>query len=471
MADTGGVSDYEILQATRPQERPASGWGAVGNALGGGGTIAGQNAYQNGMRVGAQTADALAQARQRIQENQGRTNAAAAVRNPQFQTATGLDPAVSEAIASRIEAGQDPASITNLALEAQKKTLIDRVAGGGNAGRLAAAALAPGSAGIKAEGANGTFVDPFSSSYSSDTPGGPTNTPVTVGPQQSALDQSEIDLRGAQAKAAGVNAGANATRASTTAANAGANKPPTNMRWKMNDDNSDYALDETGRRIAEPVPGAPQKGEGAYQGIYSSNMVGSAGQLAKELHNVSAIGITSNAGLTGFGPGHGGVMATLSDNLGKSLSGEDQLMYHKSLQNVGRMVGMLENGGRATTKGAAGSAQEAIEAQAADTPNSAMYGLAIARQAAEAQIDRMSTNGAPPAKIEAYKKAVTEITKAIPFTPLDVINFSRAPKGQKFQDWLRANGEDAQAAGGAASGAAAPGQKQDLGGGWSVVQH
>lgn len=464
MADTGGESDYEILNATRPREGTSSGWGALGNVIGGGGSVAGQNAYQNGMRIGAQTADALAQARQRIQENQGRTKVAAAIRDPQFQQSLGIDQATAEVMASRAEAGADPADVTRMGLEAQKLNLGNRVAAGGQSGRMAAIALAPASGAIHAEGPNGTFVDPFSSSYSSDTPGGPTNTPVTVGPQQGALDQSEIDLRGAQAKAAGVNANANQTRADKApVGGAGSGKLQTGFRWKMDPDNpGEVMTDANGQGIQEPNPAA---GSSTVSRRYNSAVVNSAALVAKEAENVAHIGTNTTSGGTQIGGTKPGLLNTLGKNMGLALSDDDQQEYTTSLGNVGRALSTIELSGRSPNQATVSSLDKLVSSPGT-TQNARLYNFALIRQIAEAGADGMEGNDdATPAAKAAYHKALTSIQKSIPFTPADVVDFRRNGGSQTFQQFL--DGQKAPAGGAAVT----PGQKQDLGGGWSVVQH
>lgn len=443
MADQGGFSDNEVLNATKPHgghglEQGASDLGAV---LSGSLQQNAQAANIKGMQVGAQTADALAQARSRVQEAQGRESAAQALQNPQTQAALGIKPEEADWAAAQTRAGGQAESIAAALQNMHKARLEDTVANTGaapDARRGAAMALAPASGAIHAEGPNGTFVDPFSSGYTSNQPGSPTNTPVTVGAQQTSLNDSEVKLRAAQASAAGINANAHQETADHTAA--GAPKLNTGYQWKVDNDKTSptygQVMQGPNGPIQEPNPNAGKGSEGVINARYNQNMLGGAAGAARELENVAAIGPTTSAGATGFATGHGGILGTLSDNLGRAVSSQDQQEYHKSMQNIGRYVGLVENGGRATTAGAAGSAQAAIEAQPGDTEHSRLYGLAIARQSLEAQQDRINASTASTAVKDAYNSEIQRVTKAIPYTPVDIIDFGRAPAGTKLQDFL-----------------------------------
>lgn len=446
MADQGGFSDNEILSATQPRASKSAnaGFADLGSALAGGIQQNGSVAYTKGMQIGAQTADALAQARSRVQEAQGRETAAQSLENPQTQQALGLKPEEATLMAARTRAGdsfENLAAATKSFQDARLHGTVADTTADPNARRAAALSLAPASGAIHAEGANGTFVDPFSSNYTSDQPGGPDNTPVTVGAQQTALNNSEIALRKKQGDAALQNADAHQTQAEKPAANAGLpQKLQTGYQFKLNDDKTspDFGkpvLDATGNPVQEPKTGANAP-EGAVNKRYNQNMLGGALGAAQELENAAAIGPTTTAGATSFDTGHGGILATLSNNLGRAASSTDQQEYHKTMTNIGRYVGLVENGGRPPPGGVTGPIQSALESQPGDTEYSRLYGLASARQALEVQQDRINASGTTQDVKDAYDKAIKKAQAAIPYTPKDIIDFGRAPQGTKLNDFL-----------------------------------
>jgi hypothetical protein len=467
----GGPSDYEVLRDTGKEadsgagNNVSNGFGAIGAALAGNGGPAsaqGENAFANGARIGAQTIDALAQAKDRITKNQQAEMAGQQFENSQFQQQLKISPEEGSYYATQARAGVPPqdifASIKN-GQSIKNRALIADPTADPNARRAALMAENPASADIHAAGDNGSYVDPMLAHYGTDATGATTATasPVSVSPLQTQLTQSNIGKNNAEGAAATTNAAANTTRANTAATTAqNGGKPPIGYHIVKGQDGNPV-MDETGAPVLTFDKGGPHdpgiaKPEGAYQRIYSSNMVGSAGGVAKELTNMDALGNGANSGGMNAGPGHGGLLATTSDNLGRAISSTTQQEYKKSAANMGRFIGMIENGGRPTTTGAAGSAQEAVEAQAMDTPESALYSRALARQAVEAQVDRMRTSGAPPEKIAAYEKALDEVKKAVPYTPVDLIHFRSAPAGTDLKTWLKTNGQDAQEAAPAGGG-------------------
>lgn len=456
MATDAGISDNAIIDSTRHRGSDPDGWASLGAAVGGG-QIAGTQAYEGGMRVGAQTADALAQAKDRIQKSSAAQQAAQAMRDPNLQTQLGLTPELGNYYATQAEQGMDPEKLTKSMLDVVKmknqQTIADPTQSL-EARHDAAYSEAPASMAPHAEGPLGSVFDPGANNGSGAT---------TVSPLQAQVAQAGVGLKQAQAAAAPVNAAAHVTSANAAAANAGG-KLKTGYQWSIDNDKTSPTYGQVqngpdGSPLQVPNPTAGGGHEGAVNARYNQNMLGAASGISRELANVAAIGPTTSAGATGFAPGHGGILATVSDNLGRAMSSEDQQEFHKSMQNMGRFVGMLENGGRATTKGASGSAQEAIESQVGDTLNSRLYGLAIARQAVEAQQDRIHASGTTPAVVDAYDKELASVKKSIPFTPVDVVNFGRSGKGQTFSSWLQKNGQDNQAAastGGAPAGGATP---------------
>jgi len=444
MATDGGISDPAIINETRPRGGVSSGWATLGNALGGGLKQNGEMAYESGMRMGAQTIDALAQAKDRIQKTQMAAQAGDAIEGP-LGTALGLPDEEKHYLGTAVRTGvMGPDGLTKYMLERQqykqRAALADPTVNPDV--RLGSAlALDPAGAVPKAEGPLGTVIAPLSPGYNPNVALSQTNSPVSVGGPQMALTQSQIDENKAKAAAAPStiaknNAETGLAGARATALTNPAMKPPLGMRIKLDPDTLEPVLDATKRPIFEPIPGVPQRGEGAVNARYSQNMLGAASGAARELENVSSIGDTTSIGGMSLGRGHGGVLDTLSTNLGRAVSSDDQQRYQKSMVNIGRFVGTLENGGRVVPGSMGQMIQGALESYPGDTENSRLYGLALARQALEAQQDRIEASGASQDVKDAYAKEVKRAQAAIPFTPIDINTFTKAPPGTKLADWL-----------------------------------
>jgi hypothetical protein len=463
MADEGGISDFAAIAGTRredPSENggltssAASGFRGIGATLGqaftGGNPAQNDTAEMNGMRVGAQTANALAEAKDRVMKSQAAEAAAQSMESPALQSQLGFSPEIGHLAAQQARLGAKPEELTQMLLQNQQWQMRSKLAdpNADPKARLGSAfGLDPAGAIPKAEGANGTFSSPLQ--YDPSKPGGPNNTPVTVGADQHALNQSEISQRNAAADASSAKANAADDQAT---ANGGAGKPPAGYRWKMNPDTMDLALDSTGRPIAEPIPGMPEKsGEGAVNSRYHAVVLQAANGISREAENLAKMGITTSAGAGGLaGHGGGGLLNTLTDNLGKTLSDTDQQQYTSSMKNVGRFLGMIENSGRMPAGSMATSAEQAVLNQPGTTEGARLYNAALMRQTVEAGQDTIHASKADQPVKDQYDKAVAAVQKAIPFTPADVIEFERAGKGMTVQQFLDSKNKAANAPAGGA---------------------
>lgn len=460
MADFSQLT-REDFQDSNQRPRISSGWQSLGarlgGAAGGGSTPQGDLAAEQGMRVGAQTADALAQAKQRVTEAGAREQAAQALESPQTQAIIGIKPEEGAYAASLTRAGAQPENIASTLrtfLSARQQAQIGN-ANAPLADRHAAAfALAPASMAPKAEGAYGSTFDPGENGGSGQT---------TVGTQQAAIGQSEIARNSATGQAALENAAAHSTTANATATGS---KPPSGYRVKLDPDTMEPVLDNTGRPAFEPIPGLPPKGESAVNSRYHQVVLQAANGLSREADNLSKMGITNDRGATGFaGAGHGGILNTISDNLGKTMSSTDQQQYNSSMTNVGRYMAMIENAGRMPPGTMSGQIDQAVKNGVGTTEGARLYNAALIRQTIEAGQDTVHASTADQPVKDQYDKAVTAVQKAIPFAPNDVIDFERDGKGQSISDFLKSR------SGATAAPAAAAGGATSLGNGWTVVKH
>ena len=464
MAETspGGISDYAVLSQTRGEEDQSTpgekGFATLGQALSGGAAAEGQQAWNNGARIGAQTIDALAQAKQRITAANQAHIAAGVMRNPAIQQQAGWSPEFAEYMAANTEAGVDPNKVMQAGQAFQsitnRNTLADSTQP--REKRLGAAfALDPGSAVPKGEGLAGNYVDPLGSTTANPNP-------VHVSDQQSAMNQSEIDLRSAQAAAAPINAAAHATSAakpSGAAADSPSGKLPVNYRWQANDqapagtapsDEEYFAHDASGRRIAEPIPGAPQ--EPATSDRFHGVMTQASRETRNEVQNMAQVGFGTSLGAMNIASKTGsGFLEAIKQNLGSKLSDTDQQLYNTSSTQIGRFAGVQENGGRFVPEPVADSITKILSNLPANSLLGMLGHAAAIEQLHEAANDTIQASGARQSYKDNYKQDTLDIAKSIPFTMEDVIDASHGKINPAIASYLRS-----KAGGGAPSPVAAP---------------
>lgn len=441
MSDDGGISDNAIVGEVRHEPvGGGGGWTALGHALGGGlggaNTIAGENAYENGMRVGAQTADALAQARDRIQKSDSADQAAKALRTPELQQQLHLTPELGNYFATQAQMGRAPTEVTNMMLENQQYQLRGRIADTSqplDARHAAAFAEAPASMAPKAEGPLGSVFDPGAAGGSGQT---------TVSPLQQRVAEAGVGLKDAQAAAAPVNAAAHTTTANAAAANSGngGSKPPSGYVFKLDPNTHEKIMDQNGQPVLVPYTGGPADPstpkEGAYSRIYHENMLGSAQGATTELKNLMDLGPQESVGLSNV-KGSKGLLGAISTDMGRALSTTQQQMVHKSFANLGRYIATVENGGRPPAQGVTTPLQDTLESLPTDTQYARPYGLALARQDLEAQRTRVAGSSASPEIKKAFEDTLAELQKTVPFTPQDVRDWSRSGTSTTIGDWVK----------------------------------
>ena len=432
----GGPSDYAVMAETRNEARQEEGGGqqgftSLGAAFSGGGlttggpgssgTESGQMAYARGQQIGAATVNALSEARNRITEAAARQSMADTL--PQFFASTGLldpvkDAPVIENYRQQILAGTPPQQIMAELKEKGDETARQTL-GNPNAKQedREAAAARLGYAGElpKATGTAGSFETPLR---------GPGQNPVTVSPQQSAMNQSLVTERGAQASAAG-------TRASMPEG-----LKPGN-RWAQ-DENGVVKLDANGQPVQEPNPGA---GTNAVARRYVNTVVSSAASIAREADNISHLGYDTSTGAQQIGGTHTGILNTITNNLGKTLSTTEQQEYKTTISNLTRMVANIEQNGTGRVNQAFIDKLSSLENTPGNTEMSRLYNLAQIRQAIEAQHDALVANpDATRQSVTAYEKALASVQKSIPWTASDVINFQRSGGSQTLGAFLDKHG-------------------------------
>lgn len=430
MAD-GGISDNAIINETRPHGGSESGWASLGEALGGGAgganSIAGQNAYNAGMRVGSQTADALAQAKDRIQKSDAAEQAAKALESPQLQAQLHLTPELGSYFATQARMGKDPKEVTSMMLEnlqLQNRQKLADTSVPLSERHAAANSIDPGSLTPKAEGPLGSVFDPGANNGSGQT---------TVSSLQQRVAESDISLHNAQASAAGINAGAHKETADATAGG----KLMTGNKWIADpQDPTGVMHDSQGRPVQGPDLNA-NKGEGAIGERYTRRVVNASNELAKETNILGKIGFDSTTGAQING-GHNGLLGTITENMGKAFSSEQSQQYKSSMAGISNQLGSLELAGGVAPGTYTKQLENAIQNSPTDTVNTRLQHAALIRQIAEVAAESASDN--PKMSDQARQgiyRAVGQIQKNIPFTASEVQDYRHdGKKGQTFQQYL-----------------------------------
>jgi len=450
MAGEGGFSDY---QATRDTGREAMaeenaagnrGWGTLGAALGGGAVAQGQMAEEKGELLGSQTITAMAQARERVMENQNRQNFAALLRNQDIQSSLKLTPAQAELGATAVQAGGNVEQVTNMLRGFQSFTNTATVSDPNAPGRSrlsAAMGLHPEMAAPRAVGTAGSYQDDLN--YDPDHPG-PTG-PVHISPQQSEMNQSIIGQRNASAE----------HLANLKVADNG-DKLRTGMQWVPSDNDPTLPkMGDDGHYMQQPNMAA---GTSAVSRRYAESVQTAASLISREVQNIRDLGPLTTRGASGVSAGHGGIYGFTTTQLSNALSSTSSQEYERTTSNIGRSLAMIENAGRMPPGTMTGQLDK-LKNEPTSTEEARLYNLALVRQIVEAGGEALASNpDAGPAIQQAYKTALASVQKSIPWTPRDVIDFGHEGGGKNFGDFLKGRGH------GPSTPAAAPAAPASKGG-------
>ncbi|MDE2098516.1 MAG: hypothetical protein KGL39_14780 [Patescibacteria group bacterium] len=428
----GGVSDWMILNQTRPRQYGAAdpGWSTLGSALGGGIQASGTLANLRGMQTGATTALAMASARQRVDQNKGIEGLYQDFQsNPDLATQFGLTPQTASVLRDAALANPNIGStILNLARGANTgqqtntNAQIMNPATTPEQRNLDLATRAPGAFAPKPVGVAGSSFAPAI---------GPAGT-SNVAPDQHAIDASTAALHNAGAAAEAQNAQSNAVRAAAAqtraaaVAAAAANGLPKGYMWQVGPDGK-VVIGPNGKPVSVPNPNA---GVGVYPQLYGAR-VSSAGEgLAAEAQNIGQMmqrGLPTK-GLLGVGSSSGNVFEVGANMLGRQLSSTAQNQYNSTMAGVGRFVTSMENMGLAPRGQLSAQIEQALTATPGDTPLSIAYKTSLIRQYAEASNRAVQASTFPASEKADFASSVARIVKSLPYEPSDVLSYETATK-------------------------------------------
>lgn len=408
------------------------GWQALGNAIGGGNKLPGALAYEQGVALGANTQDALAQARARIDQNNAKegidTSLAGAIPDPKQRAA----------VVGAIQAGVDPRNITGAQLDqfklGQQQAVADPTTSDDQAGRSLAAIGQPGI--IRAVGDNGNMINELHpSSGVQISPLGSAIANATVGKSNAdaALATSGVPKNAADTQLAL----AQANLASVNAANGGAHVA------------TGYAplLDANGQQVIDPSTGRPKliaqaggpadinapKPMGAVALRSINRMLDSAQQSTADIQNISAMpagnvgtglsGMAQNTlGALGYGSGpQKGLIDSVKADLTNRAAPETQRAYTTLASGLSRSMASLEAAGM-VPNGQFTDSFNKLQNVDGDTNQDALLKLAQMRQITENALNSMVIgNVSVPADRQKVASTILDnIEKAVPFTVQDV---------------------------------------------------
>lgn len=433
----GGISDSAVINEVRHEPTGnQGGWTslgkAVGSGFGGANSLQGEQAYESGMRVGAQTVDALAQAKQRVTDNEQRAKAAKMLdENPDVQQGLGLSQPLSSLFATQLAQGKDIDSVMKAATESVHFKNLTKLADPNapmNERMAAMNSQDPNTLKPAAEGSLGSVFRPGANGGQGET---------TVSPLQQQNTQSEIDLRAAQAKAAGINAGAHQETADK-APNSAAGKLLTGNKWIEDPNDPSGVLHNNGQPVQGPDLNANKLTEPSTADRMHGVMVLGIGNLANEVHNIARLGFNTTLGATNIsGSKPGGILEAIRQNAGNAMSSGDQQLYDTSTRQMGRFIGVNENGGRFVPEAVA----QDITHNLANIPQhseAALFGhIAAVKQIAQASDDMIQASHASPAYKEIFARRRKEVEADVPFNMDDAIDLSKGKVNPAIEKYIR----------------------------------
>lgn len=408
--------------------RPSQGWQSLGSSLVPGASEArGEAAYEGGLRIGAQTANALAEARQRVNDAEmGRQAGNFIATNAENM---GISPEAGGLARIYAEKGAKPEELSNMVQGFQKAKLSAMIAdpnGDPNAQYHAGEALDPSMMKPTAVGQAGSFIAP-----SRFNPNDPKSNPVTITPEQSTLNTATANERQHSADRPFGQAGIGTLKHGNEWVPADPNDPTKGV-----------LIDSNGMGVQRPTLNA-NPGEGAIGERYTRRVVNAQNGLAKEAENLRSIGLDASTEAQ-VGPGKG-VMGTLFENAGKTFSSEKSQNYKATMAGIENQLGTIELAGQVPPGTYQNQLKSAVENTGADTMQNRMFHAARLRQIAEVAAESAADNPkmSDTARNGIYA-AVNKIQQSIPFTTSEVLAWGKHGKaGESFQQYLDRSPRDA----------------------------
>lgn len=446
----------------------ASGWQALGNAIGGGNKLPSELAYEQGQSLGANTQDALAQARARVDQNNAKEQA--------DQALVGIepDPKKRAALVNAVQGGYDLRNLTGAQGDMQTQGLQSTIANVNTPDDVAnRALLALGKpTAIKAVGENGNFLNDLH-----------TENPITVSPLGAKIAGAGIAKTNAEAASANSEVPLHAAQTKVQdalAANGG--RLPSGDRAPL--------LDSNGQPVMDPNTGLPAlvarqggasdinapKPMGAREAQQANRALILGQQATRDLQQVTSIPVGTNPGgllgmvgsampslgIAGYGGGpQRSLLESVKADLTNRAAPEAVQQYTTLSSGMARMLMGLEN---PTGQGNSGSQAmldqfNKLNVLDGDSNEQMMLKLAKQKQIIESSLQEqiLNSNRTPQAYKDSAQGILDHLNAAIPFEPEDVIRLHNSTGTQTLGSILGISPANSKFQSPATSGASAPG--------------
>lgn len=395
----------------------ASGWQALGNAIGGGNKLPSALAYEQGQSIGANTADALAQARARVDKNNYMENMD---QDPHVQAAF-PDPKDRATYIAATLAGQSPESLVSAQSGqfklGQQKAIADPTTSDAQTARN-----------LLSIGQNANIIHNVGEAGSMTNELHP-DLGVQVSPLGAAIGGSTVAKNNAEAAASSSTVPLHASQAhlaDVTANNGG--KLPNGYAPAIDADGNPVLDLGTGLpkltfRGGGPADVDAPKPQGAVEARMMNRSLDAATQSAKDLAQIVQLPVGASQGVLGYGATPGKtLLQSVKGDLTNRLAPTEVQQYGVVSSGMSRALASLEAAG-GIPSGAFQGSFDKLNILDGDSTETAMLKLAKQRQIIESALSSTITeNPRVPAKSkEVANDLLTQLRTAIPFEPMDVI--------------------------------------------------
>lgn len=185
--------------------------------------------------------------------------------------------------------------------------------------------------------------------------------------------------------------------------------------------------DEALRQRINKESGINAAGGGGRSVVYNGRIVASGNEVAAALKNITALPVTSNAGILGFGkPESTGIFNASVAALKNDLNPDQIKDYNTMWTGVSRNLGTLETSGLATT-GSLISSIDKLAFVPGDNGYNALRKLAEVRQITEAALEPKLSDPAVPPDMKKYVQGIIDkVESAVPYTHADLTKFKKS---------------------------------------------
>ena len=438
------------------QQNIAAPWANLGNTLAGGNALNGQMAEAKGESLGANTIDALAQARARVDQNTARENLSQSISH------LVKDPDQVAGLTGAFQAGIDPTKISEYQKQAFETGQRLLASNPNTSDPDAARAIysVQNNPEVLRTGANGEFQNVLHPDQGiQETPLGSAIAGANIAEKQSATAKNNAEATAATSRA----------HAADILAQNGGRAPP-GYQW---------TTDENGVSELAPIPGGPKDPAaksaapmGGREAAIFQRQLSSAKQATAGISSIMSMPSGATAGVMGIGaaPGHSPLQAT-ADTLRNAVTPNDVQIYNTMLPGLDRSLATIETAGM-VPPGTFTNSFGNLTFREGDSEDTKLHKLAEMRQIIDNGMDVAANNPRIPKEQQDYIRGIqSDIRTAIPFTHQDLFRLAADKQpGETVADVVkRRTGQTSGASAGAPASTAAPAPAAGgLPAGWTV---